>query len=153
MSTIYIIPCSQRKSRLLESGNDLPARDAYMGQGFRFAKDSVERKGYTYFILSAFYGFLRPDSIISNYDEKMRPLKPTDQWDEAFAMISDEELSALRSADRVVCLGSRLYAEAAEVLLGRAVECPLAGLPIGRMLNALRVESWDRIPQQWKEAA
>jgi hypothetical protein len=33
------------------------------------------------------------------------------------------------------------------------VECPLAGLPIGRMLNALRVGMWDSLPRQWKEAA
>ena len=151
--TLFIIPCSATKSRLLISGNDLPAREAYMGQAFRFARNSVERKGYSYFILSAYYGLLQPGTVISNYNVKMTPLKPTDQWDEAFANITDKELRELRTADRVVCLGSRLYADAAAVLLGRPVEAPVAGLPIGRMLNALRGELWDKLPVQWKEAA
>jgi hypothetical protein len=83
----------------------------------------------------------------------MTPFKPGDQWDNCFEHVTDDQFDQLRGADRVVVLGSRLYAEAAEVMLGRPVECPLAGLPIGRMLNALRVGMWDSLPRQWKEAA
>ena len=153
MTTAYIVACSQRKSRLLESGSRLPAREAYMGQAFRFSRDAVERKGRPWFILSGFYGLLAPDATIENYDHKMTPFKPGDQWDNCFEHVTDDQLDQLRGADRVVVLGSRLYAEAAEVMLGRPVECPLAGLPIGRMLNALRVGMWDSLPRQWKGAA
>jgi hypothetical protein len=153
MSTVFIIACSARKSRLLESGSRLPAREAYMGQAFRFSREAVERRGAPYFILSAHYGLLAPDSIIENYNVKMTPLNPEDQWDTCFDNVTDDQLHQLRTADRVVVLGSRLYADAAGVLLGRPVEAPLAGLPIGRMLNALRVGMWDSLPNQWKEAA
>jgi len=153
MSTVFIIACSARKSRLLESGSRLPAREAYMGQAFRFSRDAVERRGAPYFILSAHYGLLAPDSVIENYNVKMSPLSPDDQWDTCFDNVTDDQLHQLRTADRVVVLGSRLYANAAGVLLGRKVEAPLAGLPIGRMLNALRVGMWDSLPKQWKEAA
>lgn len=153
MSTVYIIACSARKSRLLESGSRLPAREAYMGQAFRFSREAVERRGAPYFILSAHYGLLAPDSVIENYNVKMSPLSPDDQWDTCFDNVTDDQLHQLRTADRVVVLGSRLYADAAGVLLGRQVEAPLAGLPIGRMLNALRVGMWDSLPKQWKEAA
>lgn len=153
MTTVYIIACSARKSRLLESGSRLPAREAYMGQAFRFSRDAVERRGAPYFILSAHYGLLAPDSVIENYNVKMSPLSPGDQWDTCFDNVTDDQLHQLRAADRVVVLGSRLYADAAAVLLRRPVEAPLAGLPIGRMLNALRVGMWDSLPKQWKEAA
>ena len=153
MTTAYIIACSARKSRLLESGSRLPAREAYMGQAFRFSREAVERRGAPYFILSAHYGLLAPDSVIENYNVKMSPLSPDDQWDTCFDNVTDDQLHQLRGADRVVVLGSRLYADAAGVLLGRPVEAPLAGLPIGRMLNALRVGMWDSLPKQWKEAA
>ena len=153
MSTVYVIACSARKSRLLESGSRMPAREAYMGQAFRFSRDAVERRGQPYFILSAHYGLLAPDSVIKNYNVKMTPLSPDDQWDTCFDNVTDDQLHQLRTADRVVVLGSRLYADAAAVLLGRPVEAPLAGLPIGRMLNALRVGMWDSLPKQWKEAA
>ena len=153
MTTVYIIACSARKSRLLESGSRLPAREAYMGQAFRFSREAVERRGAPYFILSAHYGLLAPDSVIENYNVKMSPLSPADQWDTCFDNVTDDQLHQMRGADRVVVLGSRLYADAAGVLLGRPVEAPLAGLPIGRMLNALRVGMWDSLPKQWKEAA
>ena len=153
MTTVYIIACSARKSRLLESGSRLPAREAYMGQAFRFSREAVERRGAPYFILSAHYGLLAPDSVIENYNVKMSPLSPDDQWDTCFDNVTDDQLHQLRTADRVVVLGSRLYADAAGVLIGRPVEAPLAGLPIGRMLNALRVGMWDSLPKQWKEAA
>lgn len=124
-----------------------------MGQAFRFSRDAVERRGQPYFILSAHYGLLAPDSVIENYNVKMSPLSPDDQWDTCFDNVTDEQLHLLRTADRIIVLGSRLYSDAAAVLLGRSVEAPLAGLPIGRMLNALRVGMWDSLPKQWKEAA
>jgi hypothetical protein len=153
VSAFYIISCSAKKSRLLESGHKLPAREAYVGQAFKFASEACERKGLPYFILSAGYGLICPDTVIENYNVKMTPLSPDDQWDNCFEHVTDEQLAQLRAADRVVMLGGKVYADAAEVLLGRPIERPLAGLGIGRMLNALRVGMWHSLPKQWKEAA
>jgi hypothetical protein len=82
------------------------------------------------------------------------PLSADDQWDNCFEHVTDEQLAQLRAADRVVMLGGKVYADAAEVLLGRPVERPLAGLGIGEQLawycNASPVETK---PKKYKRKA
>lgn len=97
MSALYILPCSATKARTLEAG-PLPARDAYTGQGFRKLREQLEREGLKWCILSAWYGFLWPDTPIEAYDVKMTPLKPGEPWDECFAMLTDRQYGRLNAA-------------------------------------------------------
>ena len=133
--TVYVVPCSQTKSARLQR-EPLPSRDAYAGQAFRMARAVLDRRGLPWFILSAKYGFLHPSTPIAYYDVKMATLPA------AFQLLDDRHVHQLAGAARVVCLGSRLYATAAETLLGRTVEAPLAGMAIGWMLQALKLEHW-----------
>jgi len=136
MNTLYILPCSATKARTLEAG-PMPARDAYTGQAFRLLRHKLERSKAKWCILSGFYGFLWPDTFIENYDVKMQPVNADTVWDDCFGHITNRQYAKLMTADRVVVLGSKLYADAAGILLGREVESPLAGLPIGKMLQKI----------------
>jgi hypothetical protein len=52
------------------------------------------------------------------------------------------------TAKRIVVLGSKLYANAAAVLLRRKVEAPLVGLPIGKMLQNLACGDFLNLPNE-----
>lgn len=137
MKTLFIVPCSATKSRILQDGTPLPARDAYTGQAFRMARHRLEKAGAKWCILSGYYGFIWPSTVIENYDVKMQPVDESTVWDECFGFISNRQYARLMTAERIVVLGSKLYSNAAAVLLSRSVDAPLVGLPIGRMLQAL----------------
>ena len=135
-STLYIVPCSQTKARTFEAA-PMPARDAYTGQAFRLARAHLERTKSKWCILSGFYGFIWPSTVIEYYDVKMEPVDEHTVWDECFELLTNRQYARLRTSERIVVLGSRLYADAAAVLLERPVEAPLVGLPIGKMLSEL----------------
>lgn len=135
--TLFVVPCSSTKSRILQDGTPLPARDAYTGQAFRMARQRLERAGAKWCVLSGYYGFIWPSTVIENYDVKMEPVNDRTVWDECFGAITNRQYARLMTAKRVVVLGSKLYANAAAVLLRRKVEAPLVGLPIGKMLQQL----------------
>lgn len=111
-----------------------------MGQCFRLARTVLEQAGARYCILSGWYGFLWPNSPVKWYDAKMPGDAATNlwQWDHAFEALSNRQFARLRMAARLICLGSRLYSDAAAAILGRPVEAPLAGLPIGRMMSEIK---------------
>jgi len=133
---LFVVPCSATKSPVLK-GQAMPARDAYTGQAFCMARRAMERDGCKWCILSGYYGFIWPTTVIENYDVKMEPVDEGTCWDNCFGAVNDRQYGRLMTADRIVVLGSRLYAQAAEVLLGRDVIAPYAGLPIGKMLQRL----------------
>jgi hypothetical protein len=136
-SKLFVVPCSATKSRILQGGNPLPARDAYTGQAFRMARERLECSGAKWCILSGYYGFIWPSTVIENYDVKMEPVDESTVWDDCFGAITNRQYARLMTAERIVVLGSKLYANAAAVLLGRKVDAPLVGLPIGKMLQQL----------------
>ncbi len=139
---LYVVPCSATKSRILTAGSPLPARDAYTGQAFRMLRQQMEKRRLKWCILSALYGFLWPDTVIENYEEKMTPVTPDTVWFDCFGSINDRQYGRLMTARRVTVLGSRLYSDAASALLQRPVSAPFAGLPIGRMLAAITAGEW-----------
>lgn len=141
---LFVVACSQTKTEALRRG-PTPAREAYAGGAFRIARGVLEAAGFKWCILSGGYGFIWPSTIIEHYDAKMTPVDADTVWDDCFGFITNRQYARLMTADRVVVLGSRLYAEAASELLRRPVFAPLAGLPIGRALSALKSEEWTRL--------
>lgn len=136
MHTYYIVPCSQTKR---PTSVWIPARELYIGGAFKIASARLDSLRRPWIVLSALYGFVSPAAKIETYEKKMEPLQAGQAWDDCFEHISMRaQLELQRSSNRVVVLGSKLYADAAAVLLGRPVEAPVAGLPIGRMLSALK---------------
>ena len=137
---LFVVACSSKKTAALKAG-PTAARDAYDGQAFKTARRLLENAGAKWCVLSGKYGFLWPDSIIENYNEKM-DADPERPWDGEFDSLKQKQYGRLMNARRIVVLGSRLYADSAAVMLRRPVEAPLAGLPIGKMLQRLARGSW-----------
>lgn len=133
--TLFVVACSQRKHLDLRH-RTMAARDAYIGTGFRIARRQLETTREHWCILSGHYGFLWPDSLIEHYDEKIDP-DPKRPWAAPFDSLKQKQYGRLMSAKEIIVLGSRLYVESAAELLGRGVESPLVGLPIGRALHYL----------------
>lgn len=134
---LFVVACSATKSRILEAGNPLPAKSAYTGHAFRLARQQMERHRLKWCILSGYYGFVWPSTVIENYNVKMTPVDKETVWDECFGAINNRQHARLMTAGEIVVLGSALYANAAAALLRRPVTAPLAGLPIGRILQQL----------------
>ncbi len=144
---LYVVPCSATKARTLASA-PMPARDAYTGQAFRMARHHLERHRLKWCVLSAHYGFIWPDTLIEHYDVKMEPVTQDTVWFDCFGSITDRQFGRLMTAESITVLGSRLYADAAAVLLDRPVSAPFAGLSIGRMLNAIATCHWIQPKQE-----
>lgn len=142
-SIAFVVPCSSRKTfDQRVPGEKRMAQNAYCGQAFLFCRQHLEGHRWPWFILSGKHGFLHPYSEIQDYNQKIEAPERIQVWDEAFDMLTDGQHAALSGADRVIVLGSALYADVAEWLLGREVERPYAGLPIGKMLQLLKSGAW-----------
>lgn len=144
MRPLYVLACSQTKDPELVDGYQMQARDAYTGQAFRMARAQLEAAGAQWCILSGWYGFLWPTTWIETYDVRMEPVDEDTDF-ECFEAITQRQYGKLRSAGQVVVIGSRLYADACRHLLRRDVLAPVAGLPIGRMLQAIKKGDWLKI--------
>jgi hypothetical protein len=138
---LYIVPCSQTKSRVLAC-QPMPAKEAYLGQAFQTCRRILEKNKLKWCILSGYYGFLWPTTVIENYDVKMLPVTADTCWDDCFGAINNRQYARLMTARDITVLGSKLYADAARILLQRPVHAPVAGLSIGHMLSALTRQQW-----------
>lgn len=137
---IFLVPCSATKHPRLVAGEKLVAAEAYTGPAFRIATRKLKAAGARWFVLSAKYGFLRPDSLISNYDQLITSSSAElAAWTAAFDFLRGSDLSQLRDlTNEIISLGSSRYSDAAAALLQRAdIARPIAGLTQGRMLAAL----------------
>lgn len=140
MNNIYIVPCSKSKHPELRR-TMFPARDAYTGPAFRIAREGLERTGSSWCVLSALYGFIYPHTEIGWYEKKMGRVSALTSL--TASMLCDQMkcyglMGELAAASRVIVLGSTRYAEAAAAMLRRDVESPVAGLPIGKMMRAIK---------------
>lgn len=141
MRTLHIVGCSARKAPALRNG-PMPARAAYMGQSFRAARDWLEAHRCKYVILSAKYGILWPDALVSWYDERMPERTHPAEWEGSLDGMPQKQYGRLFCFDRYVCLAGESYAHAAEQILDRLVERPLAGQGIGQRLHSLKFGKW-----------
>lgn len=141
MSTLYIVPCSGTKSPDLMRG-PMPAAKAYAGQAFRLAVEWLRASRQKWVILSARYGILYPGDLVEWYDERLSKMPQNGEWIGSLDAMPQKQYGRLMSYDRYVCLGGRLYVAHAAAVLERPVEGPLAGLSIGRQLQALKHQTW-----------
>jgi hypothetical protein len=154
MSTLVIVPCGQQK--VWDKNFMLPptsAQDAYTSTLFRLHRRFAESRGACWWILSAKYGWLWPDTPIEDYDRKFT----ADQLNQVCSLTRDFDhlrwsnraaamLSTYRDRtgiriDRVVLLGGWLYREVAKRELrnlGLTIEEPFAGLDLFQTMKALK---------------
>lgn len=106
------------------------ARDAYTGTQFRVARRYAEAHGSTWFVLSAKYGFISPETLIENYDVAFsklingyyRPVEMAGQVSEGVLNSQARQIAAANPNREIVCL----VADAYRVKIERA----FAGLPV-----------------------
>lgn len=133
-STICLVSCvGQKQSKATK------ASDIYISDWFRKAKTYIETVGGSWFILSAKYGLVHPDTIIKPYEKTLNTMKISDRRDWADMVIKQMDKS-LPSVDKVIILAGVRYREyLLDYLKHRAksVEIPMDGLRIGEQLSWL----------------
>ena len=145
--TIFILPCSKSKWPVCRS-EDTAAELVYRGTGFLIGSRLLREHGAQWMILSGGYAFLQRDTRIRDYERRIAWPGDDPAWFERAREVARARYPFLWTVPRLVVLGSHQYAAAAETILaGRAdralpLESPVAGLPIGRMNQALARGHW-----------
>lgn len=139
--TLVVVPCGT--SKVWDSTPDAGparARDTYSGPPFKVNREYAERSGADWVILSAKYGFLRPDDIVPapyNVTLKRRSTNPVD----VTTLRRQVHDLGLESYDEVIGLGGKEYRAAIEAAFAGsavALRFPFAGLRIGTAMAAIK---------------
>lgn len=104
---ITVISCGKVKSEKPICA----AKDAYLGKAFILKKQFSELFGHPWFILSAKYGLMKPNTIIDpNYDETIRSKKDINRISEKISrqLLNYPEFSF---SNKILFLGPQSYAE------------------------------------------
>lgn len=149
---LVIVPCGQKKVwDRSPSAGPTAARDAYTGPPFGINRAFAERFGEGWVILSAKYGFIEPEFMISgpyNITFKNKRTGPI-----ATARLR-EQVQEYRFArfSTVIGLGGKEYREAIELAFA-GTTCrlcfPFSGLPIGKAMQATKCAITTNDPM-WK---
>ena len=137
--SLVIVPCS--KSKIWEKYPDIgkvPAKDAYISSNFKKCREYAESYCYDWVILSAKYGFIKPNfNIPENYNVTFNR--------KSKEVVSNQKLrqQARRlgnNYDNLVILGGKQYEKATELAfrgLGLNLYFPLHRLKTGQRLKKL----------------
>ena len=137
MKTLVIIPCGKSKvwDRYPKAG-PVPARLAYVGTPFKVNRAYAERVGSSWLILSAKYGFISPDFVISGPYEVS--FKHPETNPVAAAKLR-RQANRIEGFDRIIGIGGAEYRETMrDAFEPVVVEFPFAGLSIGKMMQAVK---------------
>lgn len=128
---IGIIACSSRKVKK----NNIPARELYSGSDlFRKSIKAVEGLDRWY-IVSAKYGLLKPDDIVSYYDLKLDKVRDKKFWGRKVIIALARECDLEK--DQFYLYTGDLYNRQFEKYLKNRIK-PLEGLSIGYRLQYLK---------------
>ncbi|MCY4468951.1 MAG: hypothetical protein OXC08_09535 [Thiotrichales bacterium] len=115
------------------------AKDLYTSPWFRKARACVEAVGCPWYILSAKYGLVEPNSTIDPYNQTLKTMPVNDRRAWATGVI-DRLAPRLAGVSSVAFLAGRAYREFIEPELrrrGLTIYVPMEGLGIGRQLSWL----------------
>jgi cytoplasmic iron level regulating protein YaaA (DUF328/UPF0246 family) len=132
VDTVYLISCVRTK-------RDTPsqAKDLYQSDWFKKARRVAEAFSSKWFILSARFGLVRPDDVISPYDQTLNHMDITARRE--WAQVVQRQMDiAMPNATKIVVFMSEPYREFLMDYLSRRadnVEVPMAGLWIGAQLR------------------
>lgn len=132
---IALVSCVKKKA-----STPKPARDLYTSDWFRKASAYAMRKADQWYILSAKYGLLAPDTVIAPYDETLNTMRAADRRVWAARVVRDLK-KVLVPGDHVVMLaGQRYRADLMDPIqqIGCTAEVPMQGLGIGKQLGWLK---------------
>jgi len=130
----YLVSCVGQK---LESA--AKAKDLYVSDWFTKARRYVERACSPWFILSAEYGLVDPESTISPYEKTLNTMGIAARREWAKRVVAQMKLELPSCYEIVVFAGARYREFLMDYLKGRArrVRVPLEGLRIGEQLSWL----------------
>jgi hypothetical protein len=132
---IALVACVSKKRTRPSSAQDL-----YISDWFRKASTYARRVASEWYILSAKYGLVSPDTTIEPYDETLNRMPAAAR--RAWARRVLKELGqVLRPGDHVVILAGMRYREnlvGPIQQMGCSVEIPMEGLGIGKQLSWLK---------------
>jgi hypothetical protein len=142
LGTLVVAPCGRQKIwDLNPNQGPTEARDAYTSQLFRRFRAYAEQQGDAWVILSAKYGFIKPEFLIrGTYNVTFN--------DSSTNPVTDDQLRSqvtrlgLDRFEKIVGLGGARYREVIRQVFGGTgaeLSFPFAGLPIGKLLQALDV--------------
>jgi hypothetical protein len=138
---LVIVGCGKKKiwDRYPDAG-PTPAKDAYVGPYFKLNRRYAEHLGYDWLVLSAKYGFIRPDFVIpDNYNVTFK--------DQSTHPVSTDELRRqlfqlqLGRYDLVTILGGQDYIGRVEEAFARMdarFETPFAGPGMGEQMAMIK---------------
>ena len=132
---IYLVSCVSKKRR-----HPAPAKGIYQSPWFNLARAWVEREGAPWYILSAKYGLVHPDTEIAPYDETLNKMGVAQRRDWA-ARIEIQMDETLPNANEVVVFAGLRYRENLNDYLQhrfKTVKVPMEGLRIGQQLSWLK---------------
>lgn len=132
--TIILVSCVSKK-RLIPS----PASELYISDWFLKASDFARKYGDEWFILSAKYGLLPPDKVISPYNETLNTMSLDARRSWTRRVFQDLEKN-LEKGNRVVFLAGAAYREFLIPSirgLGCEISIPMEGFRIGEQMQWL----------------
>ena len=138
---IALVACVYRKN-----SRPMPARDLYSSDWFQKASAYAVRMADEWYILSARYGLVAPDTVIAPYDETLNkmPVAARRAW--ARRVLSDLS-GRLRPGDHVLILAGEKYREhllAPIRQMGCEVQVPMEGLRFGEQKGWLKRQLGER---------
>lgn len=132
---IGLVACGARKL-----SNPAPAHELYTGVLFRLSAACAEQTCDRWYILSAKYGLVSPDRVLSPYNVTLNnmPIQARREWAERVLGTLDA-LGPNNDNAHWLILAGRRYREFLIPGLRGTVEIPLAGLGIGQQIARLKL--------------
>lgn len=118
-----------------------PAKDLYLSPLFKMARAYAEAQGGRWFILSAWWGLLHPDTVVAPYEMTLNTMGVADRrlW---AGYVLGQLAQVPGAADaRVVFLAGSRYREGLMAWAGPRAEVPMEGLRIGEQLSWLKART------------
>lgn len=141
LATLVVVCCGKAKIwDVNRAAGPAAARNAYVGGPFRVNKEYAERFADRWVILSAKYGFIDPDFVISeNYDVTFK--NPSTNPIEIDKLRQQVKEMGLYKFDKVIVLGGRLYYEVCRKAFEDyhvKIVAPILGLPLGKAMQKVK---------------
>lgn len=131
---IVLVGCGAAK---LSAPAPAKAKDLYCGSLFRTAKQCAERIGDSWFILSAKYGILSPNALITPYDYCLSQMNIEARLEWA-NKINDALIRIIPKDSCVIGLAAAYYLEHIRLPHGLILRKPLNGLRLPHRINAMK---------------
>ena len=134
-SRVYLVSCVSKKG-----SRSARAKDLYVSDWFVKARTCIEKTGNPWFILSAKYGLVHPETVISPYEQTLNTMPAVERRAWSVKVLNQLELH-LAGVRSVVFLAGERYRQHLEPALkarGIDVAVPLGGLRIGEQLREMK---------------